>query len=88
MADEREGWKTTGEVATMCGVQPYTLRKWNKRGDLPNAPKGWSGQGRSNELLWSPAAVEEAVARAKEGRHSGYRTPHPKENDRGQRNRD
>lgn len=68
-----EGWKTSGEVATICGVKPYLLRKWRMRGDLPNAPVGTAGQGRGNELLWSPEAVAEAVARAAEHRTTGHR---------------
>jgi len=68
-----EDWKTTGEVATICGVKPYTIRKWIMRGDLPLAPRGRSGQGRGNESLWSPEAFEQVMIRASEHRSTGFR---------------
>ena len=64
---------TTGELATRLGVTAATLRKWKKRGDLPNAPQGQSGQGRGNECLWSPEAQQDAKARRDERRGSGRR---------------
>ena len=73
--------KTTAEVALLCGVPPYALRKWSNRGDLPHAPRGVSGQGRGNELLWSPEAVQEALARSKEVRGHDYRRDHLKGSD-------
>jgi hypothetical protein len=67
--------RTTGEVAAICGVPPRTVRKWVARGDIPSGPKGASGQGRGNELLWSVDAVAQAISRSKEVRGHEYNRP-------------
>lgn len=53
----------TSEVARLFGIPADLLRKWKKRGFLPNAPRGVSGQGRSVECFWSEVAIEEVRAR-------------------------
>ena len=71
MTGERE--LPTSEVARLCGVKPYLLRKWKMRGDLKLAPTSYAGAGRGNEAYWSPEAVREAIARAGEHRNGGFR---------------
>jgi len=63
----------TGELARTLGLSASTLRKWKKRGDIPDAPKGQAGQGRSNECLWSPLAQQQARERRDERRTAGRR---------------
>lgn len=70
----KAGELSTSELAHRVGVTPATLRKWKKRGDLPSAPKGRSGQGRSVECMWSPKAQDEVIARANEARGPGPRS--------------
>lgn len=63
----------TSEVARLCGVKPYLLRKWKMRGDLKLAPRSYAGAGRGNGAHWPPEAVREAMKRAAEHRTGGYR---------------
>jgi uncharacterized protein YjcR len=69
---ERDGRPMlTGELAKLLGLSPNTLRKWKKRGDIPDAPQGKSGQGRGNECSWSPLAQQQARDRRDEQRRAG-----------------
>lgn len=69
--------KTTSEVAAMFGIRPDLLRKWKKRGFLPNAPAGVSGQGRSVECWWSEEAIDEVRSRIAAGANPGTRYHRP-----------
>lgn len=69
-------YKTTSEVALLCGKSPRDVRRWNSRGDIPDGPKnGRFGAGMGHELLWSPKAVEQAITRSKENRGPDYNRP-------------
>lgn len=70
-----ERTRTTGEVAAMCGCTNRDVRRWVYRGDIPDGPRGVSGQGRGVELLWSPKAVEQALQRSRENRGHDYNRP-------------
>jgi hypothetical protein len=54
--------KTTREVADLLGISVDLLRKYKARGFLLKAPQGVSGQGRSNQCMWSDEAIEELRA--------------------------
>lgn len=60
---------TTQQAAVIVGVKPDVLRKWKYRGYLHLAPE--TRVGRSNQMLWTNAAVEEALdwsLKARKGR--------------------
>lgn len=73
--DEGEVALPTGEVAKRLGCSPRSLRRWVHRGDIPDGPRGVSGQGAGNELLWSPIALEQARKRSLETRGHDYNRP-------------
>lgn len=74
-ADFVASLKTTSEVARICGCSSRDLRRWVHRGDIPDGPRGVSGQGKGNELAWSPKAIEQALIRSKERRGHDHNRP-------------
>lgn len=60
---------TTEQVADLCGLDDVTrIFKWKRLKLRPRHPKRG---GTKHQLLWSPEAVEEAIAYAKK---LGYET--------------
>jgi hypothetical protein len=63
----------THELAFLCGVTSANLLAWARDGRLKLAPKAKSGhsQGRGHEMIWSAAAVTEAIEWSKQPRPTG-----------------